>query len=263
MAANLRIPDGRQAVAPLSILPVDDVLYRRTAQILQIPAALPRDHGQHFQTAMSIVGEIKRSQKLVYLTFKRAFDITGALLLSLILSPVLAAIALLVKLSSDGPVLFKHIRLGKGGEQFWCYKFRTMRSNAQSQLQEDTELRSQFEENFKLKDDPRITPLGHFLRRTSLDELPQFWNVLKGDMSLIGPRPIVPPELVKYGIYANKLLSVVPGLSGLWQACGRSDTSYETRIHLDMLYVDEMSLLLDLKVTAMTISVLYRQMGAY
>lgn len=177
---------------------------------------------------------------------KRMVDIAGALGLLTVVAPLLVIIAALIRLETPGPTLFKHRRLGKGGKLFPCMKFRTMYIDAEERLNRDPEMKRRFEQEFKLDNDPRITPLGNILRRTSLDELPQIYNVLIGEMSLIGPRPIVKDELEKYGEHGEKLQTVVPGLGGLWQASGRSDTTYEERVALDMAYIDHRSLSLDL-----------------
>lgn len=181
----------------------------------------------------------------LYAFGKRALDILGAFAIFLLVAPLLLVVAALIRLETPGPTLFRHRRLGRDGKVFSCLKFRTMYADAEERLRRDPELRKQFEEAYKLDQDPRITPLGNFLRRTSLDELPQLFNVLVGEMSLIGPRPIVPPEIEKYGEYGDKLLTVTPGLGGLWQASGRSDTTYEERVALDMAYIDHRSLALD------------------
>jgi lipopolysaccharide/colanic/teichoic acid biosynthesis glycosyltransferase len=194
---------------------------------------------------------------------KRAFDIVGAVVLLTILAPLLVTIAVCIKLSGRGPILFRQQRLGRGGGRFWCYKFRTMVPDAESQLARSVELREQFRENYKIRSDPRVTRIGALLRRTSLDELPQLWNVLRGDMSLIGPRPIVESELGKYGAHASRLLTVKPGLGGIWQVSGRSNTSYGERIALDLRYVETRSLGLDLKLLVLTALVVLRCDGAY
>jgi lipopolysaccharide/colanic/teichoic acid biosynthesis glycosyltransferase len=194
---------------------------------------------------------------------KRGLDIAVSLVVLALLSPVLLAIALGVKLSSRGPVLFRQRRLGRGGRVFRCYKFRTMVQDAEAVLANCKDLLAQFDENYKLVNDPRITRLGAFLRKTSLDELPQFWNVLKGDMSLIGPRPIVEPELSRYGKDGGRLLEVKPGLGGIWQVSGRSDTSYAQRVAMDMAYIDSRSFWLDLRLLAATALVVIRGRGAY
>ena len=199
---------------------------------------------------------------------KRAFDIFFSLLVIILGSPLFLGIALAVKFSSRGRILYSHERIGRGGVPFHCYKFRTMYADADERLQEilknDSEKLNEWQRTHKLKNDPRITPVGCFLRRTSLDELPQFWNVLKGDLSVVGPRPVVHAEIVKHlGIKAHKILSIRPGLTGIWQVSGRSDTSYSTRVMLDEKYVDSLSFLLDLKLIAKTIPSMIYSKGAY
>lgn len=207
-------------------------------------------------------GEAAYRPRSFYQIGKRSLDVSVAFSLLLAVSPVLLVLALLVRLSSKGPVFFAHRRLGRNGKEFNCLKFRTMNANAEERLKSDPELRKRFEEKFKLEDDPRITPLGAFLRRTSLDELPQLFHVLSGEMSLVGPRPIVEGELNKYSIYSNKLLSVKPGLSGLWQVCGRSDTTYPQRVMMDMHYIDHRCFSLDLRLLLLTASAVIRKSGA-
>jgi lipopolysaccharide/colanic/teichoic acid biosynthesis glycosyltransferase len=190
-------------------------------------------------------------------------DVAASLLLLVLLSPLLAAVAACVRASGRGPVLFRQKRLGRGGRLFWCYKFRTMVPDAESRLSGPGGLFERFHQNYKIKDDPRVTRVGAVLRASSLDELPQLWNVLRGDMSLIGPRPVVEPELGKYGAHAGRLLSVKPGLGGLWQVSGRSDTSYAERVAMDLRYVDSRSLGLDLKLLLLTAWVVILGRGAY
>jgi lipopolysaccharide/colanic/teichoic acid biosynthesis glycosyltransferase len=194
---------------------------------------------------------------------KRIVDIIVAVLALVAFLPLFLIVALLVKVTSKGPVLFRQQRLGKNGKPFDCLKFRTMVVDAEQILHQDPALLREFENNFKLQHDPRITCIGHFLRRSSLDELPQFVNVLRGEMSLIGPRPIVPKELTKYHVYGGKLLSVKPGLSGMWQANGRSETTYAERIVMDMEYIDQCSFALDMKLLLLTLVSLFRRRGAY
>jgi lipopolysaccharide/colanic/teichoic acid biosynthesis glycosyltransferase len=152
--------------------------------------------------------------------------------------------------------------MGHGGKEFWFTKFRTMVVDAEEQLNGNAQLRRQFEEKFKLDDDPRVTRVGAFLRKTSIDELPQLLHVLRGDMTLIGPRPIEKAQLVKYTIYGNKLLTVKPGLGGLWQTCGRSETTHAERVLMDMYYIDHRSLSLDLRLLLQTALVVLRRSGA-
>ena len=197
-----------------------------------------------------------------YLFCKRLLDLAAGLVLLLAALPVIALVALLVKATSRGPVFFRHRRLGLGGREFDCLKFRTMIVNADEALARDSSLRREFEQSYKLKRDPRVTRAGAFLRRTSLDELPQLLHVLGGEMSLVGPRPIVRAELEKYSIYGDKLLTVKPGLSGMWQVCGRSDTTYPQRVQLDMHYIDHRSLALDLRLMARTVGAVVRKSGA-
>jgi lipopolysaccharide/colanic/teichoic acid biosynthesis glycosyltransferase len=201
-------------------------------------------------------------QRAGYNFVKRLLDVAVALALLVLLLPAMVVVAVLVRASGTGPLFFKQRRLGLGGREFWCVKFRTMVVDAEARLQSDPELQRQFQEHYKLDVDPRVTPVGDFLRRTSLDELPQLVQVLAGDMTLIGPRPIVPPEMEKYGDKAMKLLTVKPGLSGLWQACGRSDTTYEERVLMDMLYIDHRSFALDLQLLFLTGVAVIKRQGA-
>ena len=197
-------------------------------------------------------------RKKVYLAIKRSIVIIGSLIGIILLSPIYIIIAILIKSDSPGKIVFGHTRKGKGGKDIKVYKFRTMYSNANEIFESFTsEQKEEYYKNFKLDNDPRVTKLGGFLRKTSLDELPQLFNILKGDMTIIGPRPIVEKEISKYGDKAEKLFSVVPGLAGYWQANGRSDTTYEERVEMDMYYIDNMSFYLDVKILFQTaISVL-------
>lgn len=199
--------------------------------------------------------------------FKRTFDIIATIVGLLLLWPVFIAIGLVIKFTSPGPVLFAHTRIGRNGKSFSCYKFRTMIDNSQEvlveYLQNNKDAASEWNENFKLKYDPRITKIGAFLRRTSLDELPQLWNVLIGDMSLVGPRPIIDEEISKYGLYIEDFYMVRPGITGLWQVSGRSDTTYEERVMMDSWYVRNWSVWLDLIYLLRTIGILISKKGAY
>jgi Undecaprenyl-phosphate galactose phosphotransferase WbaP len=197
---------------------------------------------------------------------KRLFDFLIAAILLVLLSPLMALIALTLKLEG-GSVLFAHQRIGKNGRKFNCYKFRSMVPNAEEQLQkllqQNVHLRDEWNKEHKLKDDPRISRMGDFLRRTSLDELPQLLNVLKSEMSLVGPRPIVKEELIKYGLEKSYYLMVRPGMTGLWQVSGRNDVDYETRVYLDAWYVKNWSLWYDLAILFKTIKVVFSRHGAY
>ncbi len=198
---------------------------------------------------------------------KRFLDIVGSLFLLLVFGPVLVMVALLVKMSSPGPILFSQERLGEGGGRFRIYKFRTMYEDAETALRSDPVLyRKYVESNYKLPkgEDPRVTPLGDFLRSSSLDELPQLFNVLKGDMSLVGPRPIVPPEIDKYGEYGILFTSVKPGLTGRWQIHGRSEVvDYSRRAALDIEYIRDQSLKTDVDILLKTIPAVLLRKGAY
>lgn len=203
------------------------------------------------------------ASKKVYLAIKRLIDIIGSLIGIILLSPLYIIIAILIKFDSPGKVVFGHTRKGKGGKDIKVYKFRTMYSNASEIFESFTpEQKEEYYKNFKLDNDPRVTKLGGFLRKTSLDELPQLFNILKGDMTIIGPRPIVEKEVEKYGDKAEKLFSVVPGLGGYWQANGRSDTTYEERVEMDMYYIDHMCFTLDAKILFQTIFSVLKGEGA-
>jgi exopolysaccharide biosynthesis polyprenyl glycosylphosphotransferase len=195
---------------------------------------------------------------------KRAVDIVGAGAVLLVLSPVLAVVALLIKLDSPGPVLFRQQRRGREGSTFWILKFRTMRDGAE---RERMALASQNELEggplFKIKADPRITRVGGVLRRWSIDELPQLWNVVRGDMSLVGPRPFVLHEANRINGWAARRLDLTPGITGLWQVCGRNDLPFEEMVKLDYVYVTNWSLWWDLKILCQTIPVVLARRGAY
>lgn len=200
---------------------------------------------------------------------KRAFDILFSLGCLILGFPVFLIIGLLIFLASPGKIIYSHERIGRGGKPFRCYKFRTMYVDSDQRLKDilsvNPELQKEWDRSFKLRQDPRITPIGIYLRKTSLDELPQFWNVLKGDLSVVGPRPVVSQEIKKYyALKAYKILSIRPGLTGPWQVSGRSDIdSYEKRISLDEYYVDHQSFLMDLKLIAKTIPAMLFSKGAY
>jgi len=197
---------------------------------------------------------------------KRTLDLFGVVVGGLLISPLLLIMVVLIKLDSPGPVFYRQQRLGSESKHFRCWKFRTMRADAESLLtdvlQSNTELRSEWERNQKLRRDPRITRIGRFLRKTSLDELPQLWNVLRGEMSLVGPRPIVDAEVSKYGNVYELYQRVTPGITGLWQTSGRSDTGYEERVAMDAYYVRNWSVWLDIVLLARTIGSVISSRGA-
>jgi Undecaprenyl-phosphate galactose phosphotransferase WbaP len=201
------------------------------------------------------------------LAIKRSLDLLMVLFGGLIILPILLLIVLLVKISSPGPVLYGHTRVGLNGKQFKAYKFRSMVIDADKRLQSvldaDPRLRDEWEKTNKLKNDPRVTRIGKILRRTSFDEFPQLINILKGEMSLVGPRPITEPELEKYGENARRVLSVIPGLTGLWQVSGRSDTDYAERVSYDLYYLQSWSVWLDFWILYRTPGVIFKGKGAY
>ena len=190
----------------------------------------------------------------------------AAALLIVLLSPVLLLVTLVIWRMDGGPILFGHYRVGQGGRLIKVPKFRSMRVDAQQRLAEllatDLDARSEWERDFKLAHDPRITRVGHFLRRSSLDELPQLFNVLRGDMVLVGPRPITVQELRRYGAVRWHYLSVTPGMTGLWQVSGRNELSYAERVELDRSYVENRSWKLDLEILLRTVSVVVTGRGA-
>ena len=209
------------------------------------------------------------SKKFVYILFKSLFDIFFSLSVIIIGSPLFLLIALLIKLSSRGPIFYYHRRVGKNFRPFYCIKFRTMHPEAddilENLLDKNEDIRQEFNKTHKLRNDPRITKIGKFLRKTSLDELPQFLNVLRLEMSVIGPRPIVEKEIDKYGNQIKKVLSINPGITGLWQVSGRNNLSYKKRVYLDALYVDSFNFLMDIRIIIRTFGVLLFPMdrGAY
>jgi exopolysaccharide biosynthesis polyprenyl glycosylphosphotransferase len=207
---------------------------------------------------------------------KRVFDVIGATIGLILLSPVFAVVAVAIKLRDPGPVFYRHRRLSRAGEEVFIYKFRSMQwqYNNSSKYRGKTpeqiftllkrpELAEEFRLRQKVQDDPRVSSVGRFLRRTSLDEFPQLINALRGDLSLVGPRPIVPVELERYGDQSASFLALKPGITGLWQISGRSDISYEERVKLDIYYVENWSLWLDIKILLKTIVVILQRKGAY
>jgi len=200
---------------------------------------------------------------------KRLFDVVFSLAVLILFSPMYVLLAGLIALSSSGPVFYTQKRVGKNFKSFGCIKFRTMVDNAEAKLEEmmdeSPQLRQEFEQDFKLRQDPRITAIGKFLRYTSLDEFPQFWNVLMGDMSVVGPRPLVPEELPKYGRHIDKVLTVKPGITGLWQVSGRNDIPYDRRVKIDVYYAACRTWWMDLFIAIKTVGVILfpKNNGAY
>jgi exopolysaccharide biosynthesis polyprenyl glycosylphosphotransferase len=197
------------------------------------------------------------------LIFKRILDILGAAIGLVIALPVMVIIGLAIKIDSPGPIFYRRRVIGVGGKPFDAFKFRSMCVDADERLSRDQNLNHQFNANFKLKDDPRVTRVGQFIRNKSLDELPQLFNVLVGQMGLVGPRMITEPERIRYGKWGMNLGTVKPGITGLWQVSGRSDLSYEERVRLDMHYIRNYSIWYDLYLLWLTIPAVLKKSGAY
>lgn len=207
------------------------------------------------------------NSRLVYKIFKRLIDIIGSLVGITILIPLTICIQIVkVLLKDDGPLFYTQERIGKDGKKFKLYKFRSMVVGADKilhkYLEENPEAKKEWDANQKLQNDPRVTKVGKFLRKTSLDEFPQFINVLKGDMSLVGPRPIVDREVELFGNKMRTVHSIRPGITGYWAANGRSDTTYEERVQMEVYYVENFSLVLDIKIILKTIGAVIKKEGA-
>lgn len=210
---------------------------------------------------------VKKKENNLYLNIKRCLDIVGASIGLIITFPCFLFICLAYLFGKNrGPLFFKQLRVGQFGEKFYMYKFRSMIVDAEQVLKEDKALYKKYlNNNYKLEqhEDPRITKLGQFLRKTSLDELPQLFNVLKGEMSLVGPRPVIQEELKEYESRLEDFLSVKPGVTGYWQICGRSDVGYPERATLEFYYVDHKGLKLDIHIIMKTITLVLLRKGAY
>ena len=215
-------------------------------------------------TSLRTQSDVKtKISKKVYIKIKRVIDVILASVALILLSPLFAIIAIAIKIDSKGPVFFAHKRIGKNGKIIKLYKFRSMVINAEELIKSFTpEQMREYKENYKLTNDPRITKVGKFLRKTSLDELPQLINIINGDLSIIGPRPVVADELEKYGVNKDKFLSVTPGLTGYWAANGRSNTTYEQRMEMELYYIDNLSLKMDIKMFFKTILSVLKKEGA-
>jgi exopolysaccharide production protein ExoY len=202
-----------------------------------------------------------------FLPLKRVFDVVAALAGLVALSPIMVMVAIYLSYSDRGPIFYAHERVGRGGRKFKCVKFRTMCVDADKMLEkhlaENPDALREWEATQKLKDDPRVFPFGRTLRRTSIDELPQLINILKGEMSVVGPRPVTEPELQRYGNGRFGYLSVRPGLTGLWQVSGRNDVSFDSRVALDLKYIRNWSMSLDAWIVILTFKVVFFQKGSY
>lgn len=206
---------------------------------------------------------LEKVSEVIYEPLKRFFDFSVALVGIIIASPIFLIVPILIKLDSKGKVFFKHKRIGQDGKVLYIYKFRTMVENAESLIEKfSPKERAEYEKNYKLENDFRVTGIGKILRKTSIDEVPQLLNILKGDMSIIGPRPVVKAELSRYGMFKDKFLSVKPGLTGYWQANGRSNTTYDERIDMELHYVNNRSLKMDIQIFLKSISAVIKGEGA-
>ena len=213
--------------------------------------------------SQTIIKEDVDNQKY-YLFTKRCLDILGASFGIILLLFVFVIIAILIKGEDRrGPIFFKQKRIGKNGNEFYMYKFRSMVTDAELKLKDLLEKNEVSGAMFKMKEDPRVTKIGRFIRKTSLDELPQLWNVLKGDMSLVGPRPPLPREVEEYTTYDRQRLLVTPGCTGLWQVSGRSNLSFKEMVNLDLYYIKKRTVIMDFKIIAKTIKVLFGSDSAF
>jgi exopolysaccharide production protein ExoY len=219
-----------------------------------------------FNGGRSAAGEVFPASGSVRLQDKRLFDIATALFILIFTFPIIMGLAALVIILQGRPILYRQNRVGLNGQPFPCLKFRTMVRDADlvlaKYLEANTAAAAEWVEKQKLTSDPRITRLGSFLRKSSLDELPQLLNVLRGDMSIVGPRPVLTEELIRYGNYASQLISVRPGLTGLWQVSGRSDLSYDTRVQLDVKYIESWSLGSDVMIIVKTVPIILMRRGS-
>ena len=210
--------------------------------------------------------ELDRNRSAVQRLGKRAFDILSALGGLIFLSPVMIALAVLIRFQDGGPAIFAHTRIGKNGRPFKCYKFRSMVMDAQGRLEallaSDADAAEEWARDQKLRNDPRVTALGRFIRKSSLDELPQLFNILKGDMSVVGPRPIIADEMVRYGSHIEDYLSVTPGVTGLWQVSGRNHVSYDERVQMDASYARTWTVAGDIWITLKTVPAVLMSRGA-
>lgn len=254
--------NGQSVTSPSPLIEAPGL--RDSARIHRGTLPMPKDDPQYLaRFARDYRDPLFPVKNVPYLRSKRFFDIIISLAILLLSAPVMLVVALIIKLTSRGPIIFKQVRVGTGGRYFWCYKFRSMCADAEAQKARLMHLNEATGPVFKIKHDPRITPIGHFIRRTSIDELPQFLNVLKGDMSIVGPRPPLPSEVCNYGEHERKRLAVRPGLTCLWQVSGRSNISFEHWVELDLLYIETMSFTQDVKIVLRTIPAVLTCSGAH
>lgn len=215
------------------------------------------------ESKANLLSQDKIKSRFVYRSIKRIFDFIAAVCGIIVLSPLMLVIAALIKLEDHGPVFYKQTRVGKNGKKFEMYKFRSMFVNADQMLDELKEQSDVEGPMFKMKNDPRITRIGHFIRKHSLDELPQFFNVLKGDMSLVGPRPPLPSEVAEYSDYDKQRLYVIPGCTGLWQATERNEVGFNEMVQLDIEYIQKAGFWFDLWIIWKTVAIVIKPNGSY
>lgn len=227
--------------------------------VSSVTKEVERDHSPTYYETDILVNDSK-----VYLVSKRALDILGSIFGLIVLLPLFLIIAILIKLEDPkGPVIFKQKRVGKNEKEFYMYKFRSMSMNAEEQLESLLHLNEVSGAMFKIKNDPRVTRVGRFIRKASIDELPQLWNVLKGEMSLVGPRPPLPREVEQYTQREKQRLIVVPGCTGLWQVSGRSKLGFEEMVDLDLIYIKKRDLWMDIILILKTLKVFFASNDAY
>jgi undecaprenyl-phosphate galactose phosphotransferase len=238
-----------------------------TAQRVEAPAAL-REAVQNIADSASSGSARRVGPGAIGFALKRVFDLISVVVILALFGWLMLVIAVLVRMSGGKKVIYGHTRVGRHGVPFKCLKFRSMVSNSdevlRNLLETDPDARAQWDRDFKLKNDPRITKIGRFIRKTSLDELPQLWNVIKGEMSIVGPRPVVDAEFEQYyGGAREHYLAVPPGLTGLWQVSGRNDLDYGQRVELDRQYVDNTNVFYDFVIVMRTVKVMVVRRGAY
>lgn len=215
------------------------------------------------ESKVLLLDKEKIKSRFFYHLVKRGFDFIAATCGLIILSPLMLIIAILIKKEDHGPVFYKQVRIGKNGKTFEMYKFRSMLVNADQLLDKLKDQNDVDGPMFKMKNDPRITKIGHFIREHSLDELPQFFNVIKGDMSLVGPRPPLPSEVAKYSEYDKQRLYVTPGCTGLWQATERNEVGFNEMVQLDITYIQKASFIFDLWIIWKTVEIVIKPNGSY
>ncbi|CUR38062.1 Undecaprenyl-phosphate galactosephosphotransferase [Limosilactobacillus reuteri subsp. porcinus] len=215
------------------------------------------------ESKATLLNQDKIKSRFIYHGMKRFFDIVAATCGIVILSPLMVLIAVLIKAEDHGPIFYKQIRVGKNGKEFKMYKFRSMFVNADKMLDKLKEQNDVDGPMFKMKKDPRVTKIGHFIRKHSLDELPQFLNVLRGDMSLVGPRPPLPSEVAEYSEYDKQRLFVIPGCTGLWQATERNEVGFNRMVELDIEYIKKASIAYDLLIIFKTIGIVLKPNSSY